>query len=137
MEVRRSLAERDEELAALRLTLFQHVKENKDIKKNLEKFSVERSDLKNVLQKELEVEFFKIDEEKRKLQKELSQARSEHRIEINRKNSEIFHLSACHEKMLGDIHEKVKAILKKKITLCFNLLRTRKTKMNLFSHRLS
>ena len=52
MEVRRSLAERDEELAALRLTLFQHVKENKDIKKNLEKFSVERSALKNVLQKE-------------------------------------------------------------------------------------
>ena len=55
-----------------------------------------------------------IDEEKRKLQKELSQARSEHRIEINRKNSEIFHLSACHEKMLGDIHEKVKAIFKKR-----------------------
>ena len=115
MEVRRSLAERDEELAALRLTFFQHVKENKDIKKNLEKFSVERSDLKNVLQKELEVEFLKIDEEKRKLQKELSQARSEHRIEINRKNSEIFHLSACHEKMLGDIHEKVKAIFKKRL----------------------
>ena len=62
MELRRSLAERDEELAALRLTLFQNVKENKDIKKNIEQLSAERSDLKKVLQKELEDELIKIRE---------------------------------------------------------------------------
>jgi predicted RNase H-like nuclease (RuvC/YqgF family) len=107
VEVRRSLAERDEELAALRLSLFQHVKENKDVTKTLEKYTVERSDLKKILQKELEDEFLKINEEKMVLQKEFSQAKSDHRIEINKKNSEIAHLSACHEQMLSDIHEKV------------------------------
>ena len=107
IEVRRSLAERDEELAALRLSLFQHVKENKDVKKTLEKYSAERSDLKRILQKELEDEFLKINEEKILLQKEFNQAKSEYRIEINKKNSEIAHMSACHEQMLSDIHEKV------------------------------
>lgn len=101
------MAERDEELAALRSTLFQHVKENEEIKKTMEKFSAERSDLKKILQKELEDEFIKMNEEKREIQRELIQAKSDHRMEINKKNSEISQLTACHEQMLGDIHEKV------------------------------
>ena len=101
------MTDRDEEMAALRLTLFQHVKENKDIKKTIEQYSLERSDLRKVLQKELDDEFFKLNEEKRQLQEELSRMKSEHRIEINKKNSEMSHMSTSHEQMLGDIHEKV------------------------------
>lgn len=48
MEIRRSLTDRDEELASLRLTLFQHVKENGQLKKTLEQYNSERSDLRNV-----------------------------------------------------------------------------------------
>ena len=101
------MTDRDEEMAALRLTLFQHVKENKDIKKTIVQYSLERSDLRKVLQKELDDEFFKLNEEKRQLQEELSRMKSEHRIEINKKNSEMSHMSTSHEQMLGDIHEKV------------------------------
>ncbi|KZS22077.1 Uncharacterized protein APZ42_010960 [Daphnia magna] len=114
VEMRRTLTDRDEELAALRLTLFQIVKENKDIKKTLEKFSAERSDLRKVLQKELDDEFLKLNEEKRELQEDFSRLKSEHRIEINKKISEISNLSATHEQMLGDIHEKVKQAVAKK-----------------------
>ncbi|XP_057372153.1 centrosomal protein of 131 kDa-like [Daphnia carinata] len=114
VEMRRTLTDRDEELAALRLTLFQIVKENKDIKQTLEKFSAERSDLRKVLQKELDDEFCKLNEEKRELQEDCSRLKSEHRIEINKKISEISNLSATHEQMLGDIHEKVKQAVAKK-----------------------
>lgn len=38
-ELRRSLTERDEELATLRLSLFQHLKENKDMKQLLERYT--------------------------------------------------------------------------------------------------
>lgn len=74
----------------------------------LEKFSTERSDLRKVLQKELDDEFLKLNEEKRELQEDISRLKSEHRLELNKKVSEISHLSATHEQMLGDIHEKVR-----------------------------
>lgn len=110
MEVRRCLTDRDEELAALRLTLFQHVKENKDMKKTIDQYSSERSDLRNVLQKELDDEFLRLNEEKRQLQEELGRTKSEQRIEIARKNSEMAQMSTAHEQMLGDIHEKVAGV---------------------------
>ena len=101
------LSERDEELASLRLTLFQQVKENTDMKRINEKYSSERSDLRKVLQKELDNEFVKLNDEKRQLQEEISHMRADHRVEIGRKNSEIAQLSSNHEQILGEIHEKV------------------------------
>jgi hypothetical protein len=101
-------------VASLRLTLFQHVKENKEIKKTLEQFNTERTDLRNVLQKELENEFSRLEEDKARLQEQFSRFKSDHRIEMNKKNSEIAQLSASHEKMLIDIHEKVKITVLKK-----------------------
>lgn len=91
-----------------------------------EKYSSERSDLRKVLQKELDNEFLKLDEEKRQLQEEISHMRSEHRIEIGRKNSEIAQLSSSHEQILGEIHEKVfsfifSQIYKTLVQLTFNL----------------
>lgn len=107
METRRLLTDRDEELASLRLTLFQNLKENSDVKKTLEKYSAERSNLRNVLQKELESEFQRLEDEKRHLQEEFARFKSESRMEINKKNMEISHISASNEKMLADIHDKV------------------------------
>ena len=107
MEMRRSLTDRDEELASLRLTLFQHVKENGELKKTLEQFNTERSDLRNVLLKDLESDFQQQEAEKRQIHEEFVKFKSEQRMHINRKNTEIAHLNTCHEKMLSDIHEKV------------------------------
>lgn len=94
-------------MASLRLTLFQNVKENKEIKKTLEQYSAERHDLRGVLQKEVDNEFKQLEEEKSCLQEQFTRFKSDHRMEISKKNSEIAQLSSSHEKMLIDIHEKV------------------------------
>ena len=87
------------------------MKENGDVKKTLEQFSAERSDLRNVLQKEMENEFRQQELEKRQLHEEFMNFKSESRMEINKKNLEIAQMSASHEKMLADIHEKVRVLL--------------------------
>ena len=108
-EIRRQLTDRDEELATLRMSLFQHLKENKDMKKLLEQYTGERTDLKGALQKELEMEFRRLEEEKRELLDELSTLKFEHRRDISRANAEISNMTASHEKMLADIHERVRS----------------------------
>ena len=129
MEIRRSLTDRDEELASLRLTLFQHVKENGQLKKTLEQFNSERCDLRNVkksfvilckdslksllksfrqvLLKEVEGDLEQLEAEKRQIQEEFTKFKSEQRMQMSRKHSEMAQQSTCHEKMLSDIHEKV------------------------------
>jgi hypothetical protein len=98
-------------LATLRMSLFQHLKENKDMKKLLEQYTGERTDLKGALQKELEMEFRRLEEEKRELLDELSTLKFEHRRDISRANAEISNMTASHEKMLADIHERVRSYL--------------------------
>jgi len=114
MEIRRSLTDRDEELASLRLTLFQHVKENGQLKKTLEQFNSERCDLRNVLLKEVEGDLEQLEAEKRQIQEEFTKFKSEQRMQMSRKHSEMAQQSTCHEKMLSDIHEKVKQAVSKK-----------------------
>ena len=78
-EIRRTMSDRDEELATLRISLFQHLKENQDMKKILEKYTAERHDLRAVLHKELESEFRRVEDEKRQLHDELSNLKFQHR----------------------------------------------------------
>lgn len=102
-----TLTKSEEEFGSVRLALFQHVKENNELKKTLEVYVKERSDLRNVLQKELEGEIIQAQEEKRKLMEEYNHSKAQFRKEINKKNMEMMSLSAEQQKTLAEIHEKV------------------------------
>ena len=67
----------------------------------------ERTDLKAALQKELQDELRRLHDDNRALQDELSTTKFEHRRDLSRVNGEIAAMSASHEKMLADIHERV------------------------------
>ena len=60
-----------------------------------------------MLLKEVESDFEQLAAEKRQLQEEFAKFKSEQRMQMNRKNTEMAHQTTCHEKMLSDIHEKV------------------------------